>query len=152
MNPIESLSNMIIFVPGTWVWSVSYGCGHCCQKQVSQAGISNCIPQYSVGCNYLSLPEIPDSGTKVLICQGICDIALNKPCTRGFHYKKINRHINSINGDPDVHHTSWEMWILLKLDFVTLSSVTRLWISFQQMISVETQYKASKCSLLWSLY
>ena len=34
-----------------------------CQKQVSQAGISNCIPQYSVGCNYLSMPEIPASGT-----------------------------------------------------------------------------------------
>ena len=41
-----------------------------CQKQVSQARISNCIPQCSVGCNYLSLPEIPDSGAKVLIyCQ-----------------------------------------------------------------------------------
>ena len=36
-----------------------------CQKQVYQAGISNCIPQYSVGFNYLSLPEIPAS---VLIC------------------------------------------------------------------------------------
>ena len=35
--------------------------------QVSQAGISNCIPQYSVGCNYLSLPEIPTSGAKVLL-------------------------------------------------------------------------------------
>ena len=41
--------------------------GHWCQKQVSQAGISNCIPQSTVGCNYLSLPEIPASGTKVLI-------------------------------------------------------------------------------------
>ena len=28
-------------------------------KQVSQAGISNCIPQRTVGCNYLSLSEIP---------------------------------------------------------------------------------------------
>ena len=37
-----------------------------CQKQVSRAGIRNCIPQYSVGCNYLSLPEMPASGTKVL--------------------------------------------------------------------------------------
>ena len=27
-----------------WLW---------CQKQVSQAWISNCIPQYFVGCNYL---------------------------------------------------------------------------------------------------
>ena len=26
------------------------------QKHVSQTWISNCIPQYSVGCNYLSLP------------------------------------------------------------------------------------------------
>ena len=38
-----------------------------CKKQVSQAGISNCIPQFTVGCNYLFLPEIPASGAKVLI-------------------------------------------------------------------------------------
>ena len=37
------------------------------QKQVSQAGISNCIPKYSVVCNYLSLPEIPASGAIILI-------------------------------------------------------------------------------------
>ena len=37
------------------------------QKAVSQARISNCIPQYSVVCNYLSLPRILASGTKVLI-------------------------------------------------------------------------------------
>ena len=38
------------------------------------SGISNCIPQYSVGCNYLSLPEIPASGIKVLIYHGIYSI------------------------------------------------------------------------------
>ena len=37
-----------------------------CQKQVSQAGISSYILQFTVGCNYLSLPEIPASGIKVL--------------------------------------------------------------------------------------
>ena len=37
------------------------------QKQVSQAGISNYIPQFTVGCGYLSLPEIPASGAKVII-------------------------------------------------------------------------------------
>ena len=37
------------------------------QKQISQKRISNSIPQYSVWGNYLSLPEIPASGTKVLI-------------------------------------------------------------------------------------
>ena len=42
-----------------------------CQRQLSQAWISNCIPQYSVGCNYLSMPEITASGTKVLISRDI---------------------------------------------------------------------------------
>ena len=41
--------------------------GLCCQKQVSQAEISNYIPQFTVGCSYLSLPEIPASGSKVHI-------------------------------------------------------------------------------------
>ena len=39
---------------------------------VSQAGISNCFPWYHLGCNYLSLPEIPASGTKVCICLYCC--------------------------------------------------------------------------------
>ena len=38
------------------------------QKQVSRTGISNYIPQFTVGCNYLSLPEIPASGNKVKNC------------------------------------------------------------------------------------
>ena len=41
--------------------------GLCCQKQVSQAGISNCIPQNTVRCNYSFLPEITASGNKVHI-------------------------------------------------------------------------------------
>ena len=43
--------------------------GLCCQMQVSQAGISNYIPQFTVGCNYLSLPEIPASWHKVHLCR-----------------------------------------------------------------------------------
>ena len=38
------------------------------QKQVSQAWVSNCIPQSTVGYNPLPKPEIPASGTKVPIC------------------------------------------------------------------------------------
>ena len=38
-----------------------------CQKQVSQVRMSNCIPQYSVGYNYLALPEITTSCNKVFI-------------------------------------------------------------------------------------
>ena len=37
-----------------------------CQRQVFQAGINDYIPQYAVGCNYLSLPEIHASDTNVL--------------------------------------------------------------------------------------
>ena len=35
-------------------------------RQASQARISNCIPQYFIGCNYISLPKIPDSAAKYL--------------------------------------------------------------------------------------
>ena len=57
------------------VWkSVSLNWGLCCQKQISQAWISNYIPQNTVGCNNLSMPEKPASGNKVLnssrnVCQ-----------------------------------------------------------------------------------
>ena len=44
---------------------IQYNWGLWCQKQVSQAGISNYIPQNNVGCNYLSIPDITASGTKV---------------------------------------------------------------------------------------
>ena len=38
----------------------------CWHKQVFQAGLSNHMPQFTVGCNYLSLPEIPASGNRFL--------------------------------------------------------------------------------------
>ena len=41
---------------------------HWHQKHVSHAAISYCIPQYSVRCKFVSLPEIPASGTKIRIC------------------------------------------------------------------------------------
>ena len=41
-------------------------------NHISLAGISNCIPHYSVGCNFLSLPEI-SSDTKVLIYPQVVD-------------------------------------------------------------------------------
>ena len=53
--------------------------GLCCQKHISQAGISNYIPRLTVGCNYLSLPEIPASGNNVLICT-LLDNTTNHDC------------------------------------------------------------------------
>ena len=45
-------------------------------------GISYFIPQYSVGCHYLSLSGIPASGTKVLVCipGTVCE---PNPCHHG---------------------------------------------------------------------
>ena len=40
--------------------------GLCCQKQVSQTGISNYIPQFTVGCKYTYPCLIPASANKVL--------------------------------------------------------------------------------------
>ena len=45
-----------------------YVWGAWCQKLASHAGINNCIPQYSVRCNYLSMSEIHGSGAKILLC------------------------------------------------------------------------------------
>ena len=39
------------------------------QKQLYNAWLSNYNPQYSVGCNYLSIPYITYSGMQVLISQ-----------------------------------------------------------------------------------
>ena len=60
-NCVRSISNQhqskdLCYLSSVLIWGLWH------QKQVSQARKSNCIPQYSVGCNYLSLPEIPASG------------------------------------------------------------------------------------------
>ena len=63
--------------PGACTCCWFYIWGLCCQKQVSQARISNYIPQFTVGCNYLSLPEIPASDNKVVIYwHHCCDMLL----------------------------------------------------------------------------
>ena len=59
VNMTLALQTKFIHIWGLW-----------CQEQVSQAGISNYIPRFTVGCNHLSLPEIPASGTKVLTYDG----------------------------------------------------------------------------------
>ena len=49
---------------------------HWCQKWVSRARKSNYILQFTVGCNYLSLPEIPASGQKQVSPAGISNYIL----------------------------------------------------------------------------
>ena len=39
-----------------------------CDQKVSQAGINNYIQQSTVGCNYLSLPEIPEKSALRISC------------------------------------------------------------------------------------
>ena len=78
----QFLTTISYNVTASFYTELSYNAiwGHCCQKQVSQAGISNYIPQLNVGCNYLSLPEIPASGNKVHTCMyftGFADITIS---------------------------------------------------------------------------
>ena len=71
-------SNRLYITSGLW-----------CQKQVSQARISHCIPQHTVGCNYLFLPNIPASDTKVLIsalCMPWFSILYNLSCTVSYSW------------------------------------------------------------------
>ena len=66
-----------------------------CQKQVSQGGIGNRIPQNTVGYNYLSIPETPASGTKVFIFIFIFDLWV----TTVFHDKHIQQIQRNVCGN-----------------------------------------------------
>ena len=84
------ISSYLADVTTAWLTTLKWGL--CYQKQVSQTGISNYIPQLTVGCNYLSLPEIPASGNKVLKYE--CDLmdwtdTFEK--SRNVLYKEINK-------------------------------------------------------------
>ena len=62
LNGNLMIDPLMYFVLSPWyIWGLWR------QKQVSQARMSNSIPQNNVGCNYFSLPEIPAFGSKVLI-------------------------------------------------------------------------------------
>ena len=52
---IGDINHFCGFIITSFIW------GLWCQRQISWAGISSYIPQFIVGCNYLSLPEIPAS-------------------------------------------------------------------------------------------
>ena len=67
MLPVHQVKQVMYMFNMYDIYTHKYIWGLWCRKQLSQAGINNCIPQYSVGCSYLSLPETLASGTKVLI-------------------------------------------------------------------------------------
>ena len=86
----------------------------------SHTGMSNCIPHYSVGSSYLSMHEIPASGTKVLI-SGTIDA--NRLSTLGlmFHYNvtrsssilNIRYFVFRFEQQPDILGWCWKHWTLL---------------------------------------
>ena len=51
---------------GSWHEGISGIWGFWYRKQVSQACISNCIPQNNMGCNYLCMPEMPTPGAELI--------------------------------------------------------------------------------------
>ena len=76
---------------------MDYIWGLCCQNQVSQAGISNCIPKLAAGCDYLSLPEIPASDNKFLICNA-CAVINKLAFSSGHMYSYYAQQASCIFG------------------------------------------------------
>ena len=67
----EKLSALLALGEGTLAYpclslmsSLVHNWGRVYQKQISRAGTSNCILQYMLRCNYLSLPLMPASDTQ----------------------------------------------------------------------------------------
>ena len=117
-----------------------------CQRQVSRAGVSNYVPQYSVGCNYLAMPKAPASGTNVLIykdvgarsrCPGHCQVGVNVMNTASLFSLKIKNdhdanfvftngcHINDIPSHQwrhSLHHGNSIFSVLLNVIFLAYFS------------------------------
>ena len=68
----------------------------CCQKNVPQAGISNYIPQFTVGSNYLSLPKKPASGSKVLIYTSFFFFLLSISPQNNIYTQLLHHHFHII--------------------------------------------------------
>ena len=73
-NLIQSTTNFALhmfFVMSVEVWMWFYSMGPCNAhfRTLVPASISgsNCIPQYFLRCNYLSLPEVPASGVLIYV-------------------------------------------------------------------------------------
>ena len=64
------------------------------QKQVSETGIRNCIPQYFVRFNYLSLPDIRATGIKFAIYRQVSKIR------RALEGNTIVDHSNVVGASP----------------------------------------------------
>ena len=99
----------------TSTWSECICCfdmmirGLCCQKQVSQVGISNYIPQFTVGCSFLSLPEIPASGNKVLIC--VLRYTENSPVSKVHGANMGPAWVLPSPGGPHVGPMNFAIWV-----------------------------------------
>ena len=110
-------------------FSSNWGLWH--QKLISQAGIINCIPWWSVGCNYLSLPEKPASGTKA------------------FKFKSFKiRCATSVESKTNFPqklrtHFSWKYFVKKNTYAVTEYPIDVFYID---------QFKARKCEFIYHLW
>ena len=96
-----------------------------CEKHVSQAGISNCISPYSVGCNYLSLSGMPASGAKVLQLHHKKLSLINPKPTSAFRrfthpFALVTADITAI-----VQHKSW-LTCVLSITISVVASVAEI--------------------------
>ena len=133
-----------------------------CQKQVSRACISNCIPQYSVGCDNLSMLSIPASqlvsrarmtqAIHALLGFGIspfylhssgllhCNWCIQSPRCQWSHpeeYRRVSQ-INQQNCGTKLTTTSKAYWQLLGQPKVKLKILSLVALEVVKMLDLKT--------------
>ena len=83
-----------------------------CLKQISQAWINNCIPQNTVRCNYLPLPEVPASGTQVLNIRHWTGLSLLTTLLHLLFWNQKASLDNQMVWDCESHPAHWEVRVL----------------------------------------
>ena len=113
-------------------------CGLVCQKQVSRAGTDNFLPTDTVGCNYLSLPLIPASGTQVINClwmvyrRLVAHVAMRdlaKPALK-FGHGCINEWLNAIIVVDVINYPYHNTKQILSVMRVTAEILTRVMVIY----------------------
>ena len=83
-----------------------------CLKQISQAWINNCIPQNTVRCNYLPLPEVPASGTQVSNIRHWTGLSLLTTLLHLLFWNQKASLDNQMVWDCESHPALWEVCVL----------------------------------------
>ena len=111
-------------------WDVLYvNLGLLCLRQVSQARIKYYSPQFTVGCNYLYLPEIPGLGAKSLnyVVWSEHTLSFHQPAhddvIKWKHFPRYWPFVRGINRSPlnSPHKGQWRRALMFSLNYAWIN-------------------------------